>query len=149
MKKKNLLFLFTFSIISQFLNIFKYNNIKIHNSLYLSNILSLFGFCIMIYLYPLFFYNKYNWLLGTNVFTFNFICIIIHILPIYFFKNKQNINKINIESTLADTILLLLLYNIIFKYYLRNNLYPFNELELLVLSISILFLLLFYYKNIN
>ena len=147
--EKNFLFLFTFSIISHFLNYYNYNNIKIHNALYLSNILSLIGFCIIIFLYPLFFYDKYNWLLNTDLVTFNFICIIIHIIPVYFFRNKQNINNINIESTVADTILLLLLYNIIFKNYLRNNLYPFNELELLVLSISILFLLLFYYKNIN
>jgi hypothetical protein len=147
--EKNFRFLFTFSIITHFLNLFKYNNIKIHNTLYLSNILSLIGFCVMLYFNPFFFYNKYYWLLNTNVFNFNSICIILHVLPIYFFKNKQNINKINIESTVADTILSLLLYATIFKYYLINNLYPFNELELLVLSLSILFLLLFYYKNIN
>ncbi len=140
--KKDISFIITFSVLSQILIILNSNN-----TLYLSNILSLIGFSIMISIYPLFFYNKYNWILNTNIYIFNIICLIIHFLPIYIFRNKQNINKNNIDITIINTLLLLLFYYLLFKKYLQNNLYPLNETQLLVLIILILSFLFYYYKS--
>lgn len=142
--EKNFNFLLTFSVLSQLLLIF--NN---SNSLYVAVSLSFIGFCVICYLHPYFFYNKYNWLLNTNLYIFNIICILIHFVPLYIYKNKQNLNKNNITFAVADTMLLLLIYDAIFKKYLENNLYPLNELELMTLSFIILFMILFYYKQIN
>ena len=51
----------------------------------------------MVINYPYFFYNKYNYLLNTNLVTFNLICILIHVIPLYLFKSKNKINKNNIS----------------------------------------------------
>ena len=144
--QKDLSFLYTFSFISQILLMVVSKNSKIYNSLYLANILSLIGFCIMLYLYPLFFYNKYNWIIKTNIFTFNFICFLMHIIPLILFKHKQNINKKNIILTITYTIILLIIYLILFKKYLQNNLYPLNILELIILVSFILFFTSIYYS---
>ena len=109
MQQYDISFIFTFSFLTHILNIFN-NNIEINNALYLSNIISLFGFCIMIFYYPKFFYNNYNYLLNTDLITFNLLCILIHVIPLYIFKNKNKINKNNIDITINNTIIILLIY---------------------------------------
>ena len=138
MQQYNISFIFfTFSFLSHILNIFNYN-IEVNNALYLSNIISLFGFCIMIFFYPYFFYNNYNYLLNTDLITFNLICILIHIIPLYLFKSKNKINKNNIDITIYNTSIILLIYYLLFNSIL-NRIYPFSDTKLIILIIFLLF----------
>jgi hypothetical protein len=137
MQQYDISFILTFSFLTHFLNIFNYS-IDINNALYLSNIISLFGFCIMIFYYPYFFYNNYNYLLNTDLFTFNLICILIHIIPLYLFKSKNKINKDNIDITITNTIIILLIYYLIFNQIL-GKIYPFSDEKLIFLAIFLLF----------
>jgi hypothetical protein len=138
MQQYNILFIFfSFSFLSHILNIFNYN-IEVNNALYLSNIISLFGFCIMIFFYPYFFYNNYNYLLNTDLITFNLICILIHIIPLYLFKSKNKINKNNIDITIYNTSIILLIYYLLFNSIL-NRIYPFSDTKLIILIIFLLF----------
>ena len=138
MQQYNISFIFfTFSFLSHILNIFNYN-IEVNNALYLSNIISLFGFCIMIFFNPYFFYNNYNYLLNTDLITFNLICILIHIIPLYLFKSKNKINKNNIDITIYNTSIILLIYYLLFNSIL-NRIYPFSDTKLIILIIFLLF----------
>jgi len=138
MQQYNISFIFfTFSFLSHILNIFNYN-IEVNNALYLSNIISLFGFCIMIFFYPYFFYNNYNYLLNTDLITFNLICILIHIIPLYLFKSKNKINKNNIDITIYNTSIILLIYYLLFNSIL-DRIYPFSDTKLIILIIFLLF----------
>ena len=133
-------FIYSFSLLVNLFIIFNYNNNRIHNILYLSSSLALIGFCIMITLYPTYFYKKYNWILNTNLIIFNLILIFIHVLPLYLFYNKHQINKHNIEITVIDTLVLLLLYYILVRHKL-HNVYPLNEIQLFYLVIFILIII--------
>jgi len=137
MQQYDISFILTFSFLTHFLNIFNYS-IDINNALYLSNIISLFGFCIMIFYYPYFFYNNYNYLLNTDLFTFNLTCILIHIIPLYLFKSKNKINKDNIDITIINTIIFLLIYYLLFNQIL-SKIYPFSDTNLILLVIFLLF----------
>jgi len=132
MKNYNISFIYTFSLLSHILIINNFND-EINNSLYLSNIISLFGFCIMIYYYPNFFYNKYKNLLNTNLFIFNLLLTIIHIIPLYIFNYKNKINKDNIDITIIYTTIILLIYYLLFNSKL-HDIYPFSHKELFILG---------------
>jgi hypothetical protein len=136
MQQYDISFIFTFSFLTHLLNIFNYS-IEINNALYLSNIISLFGFCILIFYYPYFFYNNYNYLLNTDIFTFNLTCILIHIIPLYLFKSKNKINKNNIEITILNTSIILLIYYLLFNPIL-GRIYPFSDDKLILLAIFLL-----------
>lgn len=136
MQQYDISFIFTFSFLSHILNIFNYS-IEINNVLYLSNIISLFGFCIMIFYYPYFFYNNYNYLLNTDLFTFNLTCIFIHVIPLYLFKSKNKINKSNIDMTTINTFIILLIYYLLFNQILCK-IYPFSDDKLILLAIFLL-----------
>ena len=141
----DILFIFTFSILTHILNFFNYS-IEINNALYLSNIISLFGFCIMIYFYPYFFYNKYNYILNTDLITYNLICIFLHIIPLYSFKSKNKINKNNIEITIINTTIIFLIYYLLFNSIL-DKIYPFSYDKLILLSIFLLIISYLLFKN--
>jgi hypothetical protein len=141
----DILFILTFSVLTHILNFFNYS-IEINNALYLSNIISLFGFCIMIYFYPYFFYNKYNYLLNTNLITFNLICVFLHIIPLYSFKRKNKINKNNIEITIINTTIIFLIYYLLFNSIL-NKIYPFSYDKLILLAIFLLIISYLLFKN--
>ena len=141
----NILFVFTFSVLTHILNIFNYS-VEINNALYLSNIISLLGFCIMIFLYPYFFYNKYNYLLNTDLITFNFICIFLHFIPLYSFTSKNKINKNNINITIINTIIILLIYYLLFNSIL-DKIYPLNDINLILLVIFLLTISYIIFKN--
>lgn len=145
MQQYDISFIFTFSFLSHILNIFNYS-IEINNALYLSNIISLFGFCIMIFYYPHFFYDNYNYLLNTDLFTFNLTCILIHILPLYLFKSKNKINKNNIDITIINNIIFLLIYYLLFNQILCK-IYPFSDTNLILLAIFLLTILYILFKN--
>lgn len=136
----DLSFLYTFSIITLILNAFYYNK-RINNALYLSNILSLLGYCIMMFFYPIFYYSKYNYLFHFKLFWFNIICIGYHILPVWLFTDKNNIDRSNLFTAIFDTLCLLILYYMLFQSQL-HNIYPFSIPKLVILA---LLLLLFIY----
>lgn len=141
----DILFIFTFSVLTHILNFFNYS-IEINNALYLSNIISLFGFCIMIFIYPYFFFNKYNYLLNTDLITFNLICIFLHIIPLYSFKSKNKINKNNIEITIINTTIIFLIYYLLFNSIL-DKIYPFSYDKLILLAIFLLIISYLLFKN--
>jgi hypothetical protein len=109
-----------------------------------SNSFSLFGFCIMIYYYPYFYYEKYNYLLNTNLIIFNLICIFVHIIPLYLFNNKNKINNSNIDITITNTIFILLIYYLLFNSILKK-MYPFSDTNLILLVIFLLVILYMVY----
>lgn len=139
----NINFIFTFSSLSIFLNILNF-----HNVLYFSNILSFLGFSFLLLINPYFFYEKYNWLLNTNLFLFNLICLIVHVMPIYFYRKKQNINKKNINETLLGTLLFLTLYISVFRCML-NELYPLEEFQLVLMVLILLSIMYNYVKFVD
>jgi hypothetical protein len=147
MQQYDISFIYTFSFLTHIINIFNYN-IKINNALYLSNIISLFGFIIMVYNYPYFFYNKYNYLLNTDLFTFNLTNILIHVIPLYIYKNKNKINKNNIDITIFYTSIILLIYYLLFNSILIK-IYPFDNINLILLVIILLFFIRFVIIYVN
>ena len=91
----------------------------------------------MIFYYPYFFYNNYNYLLNTDLFTFNLTCIFIHVIPLYLFKSKNKINKSNIDMTTINTFIILLIYYLLFNQILCK-IYPFSDDKLILLAIFLL-----------
>jgi hypothetical protein len=136
MKFPNISFIYSFSLIVFLLNIFHYNT-RINNALYLCNTIALFGCCIMILVYPNFFYKKYNWLIPLNQLWFNMLLVFFHILPLFLFIDKNHINKNNIVNVIKDSILVMLLYLFIFHNLLKY-IYPFTIFQLFFMSLSIL-----------
>ena len=132
----NLSYIYTFSFIN-FIFTFIFNN----NLFYIANIFSLFGFSIMIILYPRFFYNLYNEDSNIDLITYNFINFICHLLPIIVFYKNKNIT----DKTFIYLIIYLLIYYLIFRLKL-SKIYPLSKLNLIILSIFIIVIL---YKEKN
>jgi hypothetical protein len=136
MRIPDLSFVYTFSSLTIILNAFYYNE-RINNALYLSNILSLIGFCVILFFYPKFYYDKYNSLIHFNLLWFNITCILIHILPVVLFIDKNNIDRNNLLTVLIDTVCILLLYLLLF-YSILHEIYPFSILQLFIMCIVLL-----------
>ena len=123
-------FLVSFSILSIFLHLIPSNK-RIHNMLYSSNVVSLIGFTIMLWLSPDGFYNTYVETFkqfGVNIgfsrvfmneqldmFVFNVVAWIFHVIPIIAFRNTY---------TLENPILWMSIYLILFGVYLLK-IYPY------------------------
>lgn len=91
----------------------------------------------MTILYPKFFYNIFNKYVNVNYIIFEIIMLVIHLIPLYLFKNKQKINETNIKETIINTLVYLILYDLIF--YSSLELYPLKENEMIILMLNILF----------
>jgi hypothetical protein len=145
MKVPDISFIYTFSIIVFVLNIFYYNT-RINNALYFCNIFSLFGFCIMIWYYPTFFYDKYNWLIQWNILPFNVLCVMLHILPLILFIDKNHIDSRNIIVTSIDSSFIMLGYLFIFHSILKD-IYPFTLFQLFLISAAFVITINITYAN--
>ena len=135
----NLSYIYTFSFISLMFT-FIFNN----NIFYLANIISIFGFVIIIILYPTFFYNLYKDDFDVDLITYNLLNLFFHLLPIILFYKNKNIT----DTTFIYLIIYLLIYYLIFKSKF-NEIYPLSEINLIIMCCFILFILfiLYHYKE--
>ena len=138
--------LFTFSFLSFFFHLFTRENNDISNALYFANMFSLLGFCIMTYVFPTWFYDRFNYLLDTNIHLFNFIVIALHIAPLYLFRNRNTIDKMNLVKTIIYFCALLSLYLVCF-YPIVEIVYPFTIEKMFIMSLILLGIcsIIFYY----
>ena len=140
----NYLFLYTLSFLTHVISIFNFNT-KINNILYLLNIFSLIGYCILLSYNNTFFYKTHINVFNSSLVVFNLISFFSHLFPLYLYKNKDNINQNNIEETIFNTIIVLFIYLLLFNSKLEQ-IYPSSVSNLILLAVFILYIIYIFYK---
>ena len=141
-------FLISFSLLSILLHLVPSNK-RFHNMLYSSNVVSLIGFTIMLWLSPYGFYNTYAETfkqIGVNIgfsrvfmntqlnmVVFNILAWIFHIIPIIAFRNTY---------TLENPMIWMSIYLILFGVYLPK-IYPYTISTTVMIGIVGLILVCF------
>lgn len=128
--------LLSFSNIAIFLNFFKISP-DINSMLYLCNVLAFAATLVMLYLNPLFQYERALERIhfAGTVTVFNLFIIVWHALPVYLFRNRQTLHELFMPKIIVGALAMWLIYFVVmYKYlYLFYSLAPSKMIALAAL----------------